>query len=195
MKTSFHGRSRRSKKATVEACMSISTTLLKDYGHFRRGWSAGSMKWTRNGRETASVSFWLALDRWIGEIHFQYAPTQSQSGEREIFDYPVSLTATPCYFGGKRWWFMCPLLKNDGITCYRRALKLYLAGDEQFGCRHCYKLTYESVQEHDKRVDALVKDPESFLDAAKRFNVLRMNLVTVKAAFKLQRKRERGKRQ
>jgi hypothetical protein len=41
--------------------------------------------------------------------------------------------------------------------------KLYLPPDGRyFGCRHCYRLTYRSVQEHDKRVDALIRNPGAF---------------------------------
>ena len=140
------------------------------------------MGWKRNGKETGNASFGVALDKWKGEIHFQYAPIQYQSGERKIFDYAVTLTATPCHFGGKRWWFLCP-----SLACNWRALKLYLIDGEGFGCRHCYRLTYASAQEHDKRVDALLKDPESLMRAVKRFNFLNMDLVTTKAAFKLDR--------
>jgi hypothetical protein len=32
-------------------------------------------------------------------------------------------------------------------------------GGRYFGCRICYRLTYRSVQEHDKRVDALRRNP------------------------------------
>jgi hypothetical protein len=47
----------------------------------------------------------------------------------------ISLTQTPCYFGGFRWWMLCP-------TCNRRVGKLYLFG--QYKCRHCHDLTYRS---------------------------------------------------
>jgi hypothetical protein len=43
----------------------------------------------------------------------------------------------------------------------RRVGKLYLPpGERYFGCRCCHRLTYRSVQEHDKRVDWLRKHPE-----------------------------------
>ena len=48
----------------------------------------------------------------------------------------------------------------NGHACNRRVAKLYLPpGGRYFGCRHCYRLTYRSVQEHDKRVDALRRNP------------------------------------
>ena len=52
-------------------------------------------------------------------------------------------------------WFVCPL-----VGCGRRVGKLYLPpGGRYYGCRHCYRLTYESAQEHDPRVSRLANDP------------------------------------
>jgi len=56
----------------------------------------------------------------------------------------------PRNFGGKRWWFHCPLIK-DGQICNRRVGRLYLpSGGHYFGCRHCYDLTYPSCQNSHK---------------------------------------------
>lgn len=64
--------------------------------------------------------------------------------------YKIYLEATPCHFGGLRWWFLCPLLKGDTV-CGRRCTKLYVPpGQLYFGCRACYDLTYKSVQEAHK---------------------------------------------
>lgn len=151
------GRYHWDKKTTVEECKSVSTTFLKQHDYFC-GVRWGGMKWTRGGEETGSISFMVSVQDWTGEIRFQYTQTQRHSGEKESLDYPVRLTATSCRYGGKRWWFICPLIKN-GYPCNRRVLKLYLGSGKYFGCRHCYNLTYESCQEHDARVDRLCKDP------------------------------------
>lgn len=61
----------------------------------------------------------------------------------------------------KRWWLTCPLWP-DGKPCSRRVGKLYLPPRELcFGCRRCHDLTYRSAQEHDKRVDALLRPPRT----------------------------------
>jgi hypothetical protein len=58
----------------------------------------------------------------------------------------IKLTKTPCHYGGFRWWFECPVVK-DGVYCGNRSSKLYLpVGQLYFGCRSCYDLTYESCQ-------------------------------------------------
>ncbi len=179
------GRYHYDKKTTVEECKSISTTFLKQQGYFG-GVRWGSMRWTRGGEEAGSISFMVSVQDWTGEIRFQYTQTQSYSGEKESLDYPVRLTAIPCRYGGKRWWFICPLIKN-GYTCNQRVLKLYLGGGKYFGCRHCYNLTYESCQEHDARVDRLAKNP-ALLEQMLRGDNPMASLVAIKAAFKRDKK-------
>lgn len=170
------------KKRTVEECKSISTTFLKKHGYFG-GFGWGGMKWTNSlGEETGSIGFRVSVQEWTGEIRFQYTQTH-RNGEKEELDYPVRLTATPCHYGGKRWWFICPLVKN-GVACNRRVLKLYLGGGKYFGCRHCYNLTHQSCQEHDARVDRLCKNPlllRQMLDSGN----LSTSFLALKAAFKL----------
>ena len=62
----------------------------------------------------------------------------------------ISLTTTPCHYGGVRHWFLCPAVV-DGVLCENRVGKLYLPPAAQvFGCRHCYGLTYESCQQSHK---------------------------------------------
>lgn len=185
------GRWRWDKKTTVEDCKSISTTFLKKHGYLC-AFGYGGMKWTNNmGEQTGSIGFQVSVREWEGEIRFQYTQTP-HNGEKENLDYPARLSATPCNYGGKRWWFICPLIKN-GMPCNRRVLKLYLGGGKYFGCRHCYDLTYTSAQEHDSRVDALLKNRDLFLRASKNPNDLGMNLIALKAMFKLEAK-ERKKR-
>lgn len=63
-------------------------------------------------------------------VEITYSPTEDT--ERTQM---VRLTQTPCYFGGYRWWLLCP-------GCNRRVRKLYLI--KQYSCRHCHNLTYRS---------------------------------------------------
>lgn len=48
----------------------------------------------------------------------------------------VTLTATQPFYGGQRWWIVCP-----NTACSRRVVNLYLKNDE-LACRHCLGLTY-----------------------------------------------------
>lgn len=77
-----------------------------------------------------------------------YRHRRGLGAEWEDVREPVSLEWTPCNFGGKRPWFVCP-----GDRCGRRVAILYGPG-KYFLCRHCYDLRYESQRE-DKKDRAL----------------------------------------
>ena len=65
-------------------------------------------------------------------------------------DYRIRLVTTQPTYGGRRWWFLCPLAREDGGPP-RRVAKLYLPpGGKYFGSRQAYGLTYTSCQESGK---------------------------------------------
>lgn len=65
-------------------------------------------------------------------------------------DYRIRLDTTKPNYGGLRWWFICPLVRQDGGPP-RRVAKLYLPpGGRYFGSREGYGLTYTSCQESGK---------------------------------------------
>jgi len=71
---------------------------------------------------------------------------------KDSVDFPMDVTTTSCNFGGVRYWLGCP-------NCGKRVGKLYLPpGEKFFRCRTCYNLTYKSCKEHDKRMEALLKN-------------------------------------
>jgi hypothetical protein len=112
------------------------------------------------GETTSSFGYWVKGDsNGILYLEMAYSITDRQTKESENFDYRIDLTTTPCHFGGKRYWLICPLVKNNR-PCLRRVGKLYLPPNgKYFGCRHCYNLTYKCQKEHDKTIDALRKNP------------------------------------
>ena len=74
----------------------------------------------------------------------------SLSRNGEPVDYRVRLVTSTPHYGGLRWWFICPLVRNDGAPP-RRVAKLYLpSGGKYFGSREGYGLTYTSCQESGK---------------------------------------------
>lgn len=144
------------KKTTVEQCLTLSMDVVGEFEGLqeREPWR-GTITWTkvRTGEETANIRyrFWPqgGASRWDGKLVLKYKITRSQyGGEDELteVDYGIDLETTPCNFGGERWWFRCPLVKN-GTPCERRCFKLYCPpGGDYFGCRECYDLTYQSAQ-------------------------------------------------
>ena len=59
-------------------------------------------------------------------------------GETGKQDYTVALRSTPCPFGGRRWWFICPCAGG-------RCGTLFLPnGADRFGSREAFGLVYAS---------------------------------------------------
>jgi hypothetical protein len=53
----------------------------------------------------------------------------------------VQVAWTPCRYGGRRPWFLCPV-----TSCGRKCDKIYLKGGF-FACRKCHRLAYASQRE------------------------------------------------
>jgi hypothetical protein len=144
------------KANTVENCQQLDLGQLARDGAFVR-WNTGSLRWLRGEEETGSIGYTV---RPVGAdllLVLSYTFTATGQAVEEC----VALETTPMRFGGVRWWGRCPLVV-EGRPCRRLVRKLYLApGGRYFGCRSCYRLTYKSAQEHDKRVDFLRRHPEA----------------------------------
>lgn len=143
------GRWSYSGRWTVEECKSITTKFLNRHHYFDGDARWGGMSWRRRGEKTGSISFVVSTIKDDEYIRFQYTQTDRHTQEKGDFDYSARLAWTPCHFGKRRWWFICPLVIN-GWSCGRRVGALYLANGKYFGCRHCYNLTYESSKESHK---------------------------------------------
>jgi hypothetical protein len=150
----------------------------------RKTISGGTLTWrNRLGERILSVGYWLefkAEDQRV--VHL--AQKVEADGTETRFVEPILLSSTVPNFGGVRWWFICPLIE-DGLACKRRVKKLFLPpGETYFGCRACYRLTYESAQSHDARVDKLMKNPWALVMAVESKNPSR-SLLGIQAYFKL----------
>lgn len=134
------------KKDTVEDTLSIDLMELQKKGLFEKP-GLWTTTWSWCGEVRAKVSFMLERDEGKpSAIRFIYTITNRETGEDKKYDYPVYLDSTPCHFGGVRYWFLCPIIKN-GVKCTRRTRKLYLTAYHQYvGCRECYELSYDSRQ-------------------------------------------------
>jgi len=140
------GRWSYSNRWTVEESRTITTKFLNQHKYFDGGVRWGSLTWSRNGQETGNISFQVSTVEGDEHIKFMYTQTDKQTGIKTDFDYKARIVSTACNYGGKRWWFICPLVIS-GVACNRRVGVLYLAGGKYFGCRHCYNLTYQSCKE------------------------------------------------
>jgi hypothetical protein len=130
-------------KDTCESSNDLSVFWLRKYGYFR-GWKSGGIKWTSGWDNESGVSFTVDTMDALPHVRFSYTLT-NRDGEKEAMNYRVELEATSCNLGGKRYWFICPLVR-DGVTCRWRVGVLYIVG-KYFGCRKCHDLAYRSQQE------------------------------------------------
>ena len=127
------------KKTTVEDSLTVS---MRDFRTrlFRGAAGAITWTWTSGGSSSVGYSVTGTDDAPAVTLHYRWRGTEDVT-------VPVRLEITPTQFGGRRWWFTCPLIVG-GTACNRRAGKLYLTpGARYFGCRHCHNLTYRSSQE------------------------------------------------
>ncbi len=134
------------EKTELDGMLKVDAAALNKWGYFA-GFRSGSLSWTHTGSgQKSSIS--ISVDTMSNYPHARlwYTVTDSWSGEKRDKDYKVELDTTPCYFGGKRWWFICPLVVN-GSSCGRRARTLYKGGD-YFGCRVCQRLCYSAQNEN-----------------------------------------------
>ena len=94
-----------------------------------------SWQWKSGNKTMANIN----LHTEINKIALSYKQ-RSNRGDWKDERYPVWLDWTPCNYGGKRAWFLCP-----GKGCGRRVAILY--GGAIFACRHCHKLAYPCQRE------------------------------------------------
>ena len=126
--------SRWDAKPLVEDCEALDVNWLHRHGWFERR-RTGQLTWTMERRTTAEIGVTaspsqVTLFYWYkGVFDAEWEPVESV----------VRLTWTPCHFGGRRPWFVCP-------GCGRRVAKLYLRG-KYFLCRRCHNLAYKSQRE------------------------------------------------
>lgn len=138
-------------KATAEQSNSISIFWLKKNHclipkQFGGGIKSGTITWTL-GMSKSSISYTLVTNTEdaMGEgdqIRLQFTQTNRWTEEKDHMDLKISLSTTPCNYGGVRYWFICPLSKN-GQYCGRRVGVIYSIG-KYFGCRHCGEIAYSA---------------------------------------------------
>lgn len=129
---------RSSTKQTVEESVVIAINDFQNQIHTD---NRGSIIWTWSGGYESTAEYVISAGA-SPKITLKYLMKNC-----ETVEVPIPLQSTCTRFGGKRWWFTCPLAIDDGVQCNRRVGKLYIPpGAKYFGCRNCYDLTYQSCQ-------------------------------------------------
>ncbi len=131
---------RYSSKSTVDTQHAVDIRYLKKHDLLRTG-HYGSLSWSCRGKPTGSIQYRIEKSG-ITLIYKARLNAEEWKAIKQFvpFDY------TPCHYGGKRTWLLCP-------TCNKRVICIYGAGT-YFSCRHCYNLNFQSQHEdhHDRQM-------------------------------------------
>ena len=179
------GRRRSTTRLTVEECYAVEIVNIVRAGAFEvESGIPCSYTWNDGlGDPIWSIKFRVFPDNTGAlAIHFYHRVPGTLSTPARIEHQSAQITTTECHFGGTRRWFRCSLIR-DGYPCKRRVRVLYSTPCEKlFGCRECHNLTYRSAQEHDKRIDWLLKLPMEEFNLALSTGTLRQRLLAVRAS-------------
>ena len=152
------------KKTTVEECAVINIDQLIRAGLLKH--SAGRIEWTSPNGKMNQLGY-LLKPTDVPTCLYLYL--SYSYGQGEARSQPVTLLSKPMRFGGRGWFFFCPMWCNRWVRC------IYLPGQgKEFGCRSCHGLTYESAQSHDSRCDVFRRNPEALRAAVEGGSLLAM---------------------
>jgi hypothetical protein len=146
-----HGLGRPTTRLLECECPAIDLGRILDNWR-RTGAENGICSWfdPATGRDDGRVTFQLE-SRHIGPI---LRLTYVLAGES--IEDAIPLQSTVPRFGGRTWWFSCPMAREDGQRCSRRVAKLYLPSGGRLGCRACHSLVYLTSRES-HRWDLLIR--------------------------------------
>jgi len=134
-----YGSGPQSSNPDTDEAKRIDIRYMRKHGLLQPG-SMGSLSWMRRGTPNGYIWYTVAQD--AEDISLNYKVRQYDE-DWQPMNYAVRLDVTPCRYGGKRQYFLCP-----NHHCSRRCEVLYSYG-AYFVCRKCCGYLYSS-QKGDK---------------------------------------------
>ncbi len=128
-------------KVKADNLPKLSVFYLKEYGYFDSVVTTGEMPIICDDEEVICHIETSTANKDDRYVHISY-DIQQPSGQVQNLSSKIPLLTTPCTAGGFRYWFEC-IRRNNGKYCGKRVAVLY-KGNDFFGCRHCFDLTYKS---------------------------------------------------
>lgn len=136
------GSGRSGGRPAVEDALALDLSKLLRDRLIRPGTTiVSSLHWrnTCTGTEIASISYTCTMAGDAGSFTAEYVVTRR--GDRVPVSMLIGLVSAPQPFGGRRWWWVCPVAG-------RRVAKLYKPpGGERFASRQAWGLAYQSQRE------------------------------------------------
>jgi hypothetical protein len=131
------------RRAYVERALTLNVERLSKEGAFAPGSGAsGRISWKLQSGQVASVDFEVQRATEHGCLRLDFVMVDGPGGSSRHVTQKISLTTTKMHFGGKRWWFLCPV---SGERVGRLHLPL---GTSYFASRHAHGLAYASQYEN-----------------------------------------------
>ena len=134
-------------KERVESYRRLDVNRLNKAGCLRPG-HRGGWEWRADGEQVARIDLRATADQLILMYRVRH-----DGGDWVTVEEAVPLARSPCRFGGRRTFFVCPGVKS-GRPCKRHVTRIY-GGDRYFLCRHCLDLAYAS--QSDDRLHRLLR--------------------------------------
>ncbi len=110
----------------------------------------GLLDGSKNGQQAtltwgngSNIGMQIHIWETTGSVRVYFTQTDRSIWEEKSHNYTISLISTPCNYGGKRWWFVCPLKGN-------KCTILYLQNNGLFGSRKTLNLCYDGQKESKK---------------------------------------------
>ncbi len=134
-----YGSGRQGGRPTSDRTESVKLSIYKVMRGFN-GKTAIGRKWTYSTIDGELVTYVLPRDDAppIVRLEYRFDHRSRDTGNQTQF---IQITSSPCRFGGKRWWWICPR------TGQRVAMLFLPNGGIQFWSREAYGLGYQSTRE------------------------------------------------
>ena len=108
------------RRAYVERAVTSNVERLLKGGAFAPGSGAsGRISWKLASGQVASVGFTLLLEPERGCLQLDFLMPDASDGSTPRVTQKISVTTTKMYFGGRRWWFLCPV-SGERVGCSKR---------------------------------------------------------------------------
>lgn len=123
-------------KSTTGQSLSFSMKFINDHLDLNAGVKASqTISWSTNGRVNSSISYTINTAAVPYHIELSYCRGETN------FKYNIELTTSTPHYGGKRWWFICPITKERCGVLYLPPHSTY------FASRKGHNIAYTSQNE------------------------------------------------
>lgn len=127
------------KTRTYEIFWQLDAGQLAKIGAFDRFGAQTEARWGDLETKTCGITLWFTNYASEGPALVVLLSANNRQLTR------MKVQATRPFFGGQRWWFQCP-------ACHRRVRIIYSHRLQDFRCRSCFGLAYQTqlLHEHER---------------------------------------------